>query len=75
MIHEYLSLCQCTLSLKVLHSCAVSSSTLSWPRATLRSRVQRCHTVVIERLMVALLASLATSSSLAACSSKPLSFS
>ncbi|TNN53325.1 hypothetical protein EYF80_036479 [Liparis tanakae] len=51
------------------------SSTRSRPRATLRSRVQRCHTVVMERLMVALLASLPTSSSWAACSSKPLSFS
>jgi len=52
-----------TFSRKVRHSCAVSSSTLSWPRATLRSRVHRCHTVVMERLMVALLASLPTSSS------------
>lgn len=67
--------CLCTFSLKVLHSCAVSSNTLSCPRATLRSLVQRCHTVVMERLMVALLASLPTSSSWAACSSKPLSFS
>lgn len=65
----------CTFSLKVLHSWAVSSRTLSCPCATLRSRVQRCHTVVMERLMVALLASLPTSSSWAACSSNPLSFS
>ena len=44
-----------TFSVKFLHSLAVSSSALSWARATLRSLVHRCHSDDTEWLMTALL--------------------
>lgn len=64
-----------TLLLKPIHSSTASSRIFSWSWATARRRVQRCQTVVIDLLRVALLASFPVFSSCEAFSSRATIFS